>query len=160
MVTISRESNVNNECLVQFEIGEFVGIGFAEMSYLLARYSGDAVDKSREMLLLAAPQPEVTAAGASSLLARGWLRVNEDDLDLVGLPAVLAHTLRPRCDGRRSVWSPIRSTPWRSWTERFMCSLQTQRSLCSRECWAPSSCWSNLPGFRLLRPFSAWSSHF
>lgn len=94
MVTSDREPNVNDAASgVTLDISDFVGFGFAELSYLLARYSGEPVERSRKMLMLSSSSSEVTSAGVSSLVARDFIRVNGDDLDLVGPPAVLAHTL-------------------------------------------------------------------
>jgi len=73
----------------------FVGFGAAELAYLLSRYEGPAVDRTAELLRVDrnAASEEFVAAGASSLLARGLLKLRGDQLDLVGPAAATAYAL-------------------------------------------------------------------
>lgn len=74
--------------------GDFVGFGAAEMAYLLSRFEGPTVARTIGLLGLdPKPTPEFTAAGASSLLARGLVTVEGDQLNLVGPAAVAAYAL-------------------------------------------------------------------
>ncbi|WP_026819317.1 hypothetical protein [Arthrobacter castelli] len=60
-----------------------LGLGIAELSYLLSRFDSASARKSVEMLHVNEDylSPLVTAVGASSLLARGLLHVNGDEVE-------------------------------------------------------------------------------
>ncbi|WP_460465735.1 hypothetical protein [Arthrobacter pigmenti] len=60
-----------------------LGLGIAELSYLLSRFDSASARKSVEMLQVNEDylSPLVTAVGASSLLARGMLHVNGDEVE-------------------------------------------------------------------------------
>lgn len=60
-----------------------LGLGIAELAYLLSRFDSPAAHKSVEMLHLNEDylSPLVTAVGASSLLARGLLHLNGDEVE-------------------------------------------------------------------------------
>lgn len=60
-----------------------MGLGIAELAYLLSRFDSPSARKSVEMLHVNEDylSPLVTAVGASSLLARGLLHVNGDEVE-------------------------------------------------------------------------------
>lgn len=60
-----------------------LGLGIAELAYLLSRFDSASARKSVEMLHVNEDylSPLVTAVGASSLLARGLLHVNGDEVE-------------------------------------------------------------------------------
>lgn len=60
-----------------------LGLGIAELGYLLSRFDSAAAHKSVEMLQVNEDYlaPLVTAVGASSLLARGLLHLNGDEIE-------------------------------------------------------------------------------
>ena len=71
-----------------------IGFGAAEIAYLLSRYEPAAVARAAALLqldLTQAGQP-ILAAGASSLLARGFAHLDGDEVVLDGAAAVLAYT--------------------------------------------------------------------
>lgn len=59
-----------------------LGLGVAEIAYLLSLGAGPAAEKSRSVLTVGTEMttPVMLAAGASSLLARGLVRVEGDDV--------------------------------------------------------------------------------
>ena len=68
--------------LEAFELPEgVVGFGAAELAYVLARHDGPAALKTREVLMLDPRQTSdgIRLAGASSLVARGWLVEGDTD---------------------------------------------------------------------------------
>lgn len=60
-----------------------LGLGIAELAYLLSRFDSPAAHKSVEMLQVNEDylSPLVTAVGASSLLARGLLHLNAGEVE-------------------------------------------------------------------------------
>jgi len=73
----------------------YVAFGAAEVSYILARYPGEATTRSAAMLRVdpGAASPEVLAAGASSLLAHELGTVEDGLLALSGAAELLAYTV-------------------------------------------------------------------
>ncbi|NJC23481.1 hypothetical protein BJ994_002557 [Arthrobacter pigmenti] len=65
------------------------GFGIAEISYLMSLGEGKSADKTREVMPVGveASSPGLIAAGASSLLARGLVRIEDDRV----LPTALAN---------------------------------------------------------------------
>lgn len=71
-----------------------VGLGFAELAYIIRRFDTDAAGKSAEVLRLQeeVQSDRICVAGGSSLLARGFASVGED-LELEGPAAPTAYAL-------------------------------------------------------------------
>ena len=64
-----------------FELpAEVFGLGAAELAYLMSRHETPAGERSRRLLMLDPRSAEDAAllAGASSLVSRGWLRLQDD----------------------------------------------------------------------------------
>ncbi|MFF1250938.1 hypothetical protein ACFVYC_00365 [Pseudarthrobacter sp. NPDC058329] len=80
-----------------------VGFGFAEIAYLIRRFDTDAARKSAQVLRLEeeASSDPICIAGGSSLLGRGFARV-DDDLELEGPAVPAAYAL-----SKASLWTEI-----------------------------------------------------
>jgi hypothetical protein len=83
---------------------DMVGFGAGEFAYLLNVLHGPASDKSVEVFRAAdaVSDPVLLSAGASSLLARGYAEVEDEELGVSGVAAAVAS-----CLGEATQWTEI-----------------------------------------------------
>jgi hypothetical protein len=81
-----------------------IGFGYAEIAYLLKRMSTPEAVMSASVLRLSEEMESdsVPVAGASSLLARGYAEVADDDLEVADAALPVAYAL-----GRATLWTEI-----------------------------------------------------
>ncbi|WP_374946400.1 hypothetical protein [Agreia sp.] len=81
-----------------------IGFGYAEIAYLLKRTSTPEAVMSAQVLRLAEEMESdsVPVAGASSLLARGYAEIADDDLEVADAALPVAYAL-----GRATLWTEI-----------------------------------------------------
>lgn len=81
-----------------------IGFGYAEIAYLLKRMSTPEAVMSAAVLRLSEEMgsDSVPVAGASSLLARGFAEVTDDDLEVADAALPVAYAL-----GRATLWTEI-----------------------------------------------------
>jgi hypothetical protein len=81
-----------------------VGFGYAEIVYLLKRFSTPESDMSASVLRLREEvgSDMIAPAGASSLLGRGFANINDDDIEIEDAALPVAYAL-----GRATLWTEI-----------------------------------------------------
>jgi hypothetical protein len=81
-----------------------IGFGYAEIAYLLKRMSTPEAVMSARVLRLSEEMESgsVPVAGASSLLARGYAEIADDDLEVADAALPVAYAL-----GRATLWTEI-----------------------------------------------------
>ena len=81
-----------------------VGFGYAEIVYLLKRFSTPESDMSASVLRLReeVASDMIAPAGASSLLGRGFASINDDDIEVEDAALPVAYAL-----GRATLWTEM-----------------------------------------------------